>query len=96
MQSELAEQEPLKEVQDTGVRSPSAQTAQSTLPTSALLYLPAAQSEHALPDNPLVDLPSGQTVQLSKEEDPKLDVNPAAQSVHAADPKAEEYLPNVQ
>ncbi len=69
-------------------------TVQSALPTAALLYLPSAQSKHADPDTPLVDVPSGHAVQSSEEKEPGSEANPAAQSIHVADVRIElAYLP---
>ncbi len=87
---------PPRDVHDVGVRVPAAHTVQSTLPTSELLYLPSAQSVQADPAIPFVDVPSGQAVQSSEEEEPRPDENPAGQSAQFVDPGDDAYLPAAQ
>jgi hypothetical protein len=87
------QQDPSNDEQEIGVRTFLVHTVHSTLPTSELLYDPAEQAEQTDPVIPFVDLPSEHAMQSIEEEAPRLDVNPAAQSAHVADPWVSAYLP---
>ncbi len=92
----MSEHGPPRDVHDTGVRTLLVHTAQSPRPTSELLYLPSAQSIQGDPVNPFVEVPSRHAVQSAEDVEPGIDENPAAQSAHVADPRADAYLPAAQ